>query len=124
MKAPKFRAWLKDARRMENVVELRWLGEGDPYLFTEHEDGHIGEVGTDGYVLMMGTGLTDRAGREIFEGDIITDTVDPEGTKLEVLWVCGIGFLLRRHDNKCIMRSPGRGAWNYIMKVTGHVYEQ
>ena len=76
-----FRAWLPDGR-MEKVADIR-LMDDVPYVFTEHEDGHIGEAGTE-CVLMQSTGLVDSEGVEIFEGDILRCVYDERHTDVVV----------------------------------------
>ena len=66
MRTIKFRAWDKTAKLMCNVLELHFPNEDGSGVTTDNYQGSF-----ERFELMQYTGLKDKNGKEIYEGDIV-----------------------------------------------------
>ena len=69
---PKFRAFCKRHKCIEEVFQITYLGDNDIKVEAECLSGYVGSD----FILMQSTGLHDNNGVEVFEGDLIHYTYD------------------------------------------------
>ena len=116
---PKFRAWLKKEQKMDNEIDhISWL-EDELYCIG---DGITYMVLAEDLVLMQSTGLKDKNGKEIFEGDI----VDYKGRKAIIKWHGSYASFIYRFVDELNKRSE---EWYPLYlaylkcEVIGNIYE-
>ena len=113
----RFRAWLKKRQEMDNEIDhISWL-EDELYCIG---DGITYMVSAEDLVLMQSTGLVDKNGKEIFEGDIVKMSKDvySEPTYYEVVRHRGGAYRLESKQHGCEL-------WlrHTDCEVVGNVYE-
>ena len=115
----RFRAWLKQKQKMDNYIDhISWL-EDELYCIG---DGITYMVLAEDLVLMQSTGLVDKNGKEIFEGDI----VDYKGRKALVKWHGSYASFIYRFVDELQKRNT---EWEPLYlaytkcEIIGNVYE-
>ena len=113
LKEIKFRAWHKEKHKMFEVQKMSFkTGKILPYGWNMEHDGIEFE-------LMQYTGLKDKNGKEVFEGDIVTD-----GTiNYVVAFYAGSWRLKQNIDGDTWWKSLYRYVANFKVEVIGNVYE-
>lgn len=103
---PKFRAWDKRSKTMEIIDDMYWFEENSIH---NDKDAKFVDI-----IIMQSTGLKDKNGKEIFEGDIVN--VLSENRLVE--WWCS-GWAVRGvRLTPSNLKSTLRG-----LKVIGNIHE-
>ena len=114
---PKFRAWMKQFKKMDNDIGEMHFEDGEfKYI---GDDAHYKRLPED-IILMQSTGLKDKNGKEIFEGDVVKMSKDiySEPTYYEVVRHGGGAYRLESKQHGCELWLRHTNC-----EVVGNVYE-
>lgn len=114
---PKFRAWNKLASRMYIVNGLHFDRGMVQYA---NNDNAIRFIKLENIILMQSTGLKDKNGKEIFEGDIVKMAKDvySEPTYYEIVRHRGGAYRLESNQHGCELWLRHTNC-----EVIGNIYE-
>ena len=115
----KFRAWLKEDKKMVNVETMDFTDKSMQYLEkNEIINAYLlKRMSFDDVELMQYTGVKDKNGKEIYEGDIIICKYGPQ-IAMEVKWVDEGFRTLGKYDGDNYVGFVKDSA-----EVIGNVYE-
>ena len=80
---PKYRGWDKYFKEM---VQVNALILDEQVIKVTYKNGNIAKEDVKEYVLMQSTGLHDKNGKEIFEGDILGIETDEGVLNVNIFW--------------------------------------
>lgn len=118
---PKFRAWLKQYKEMVDEVNDMTFFEGNlEFIGCRTANGVSFQYCADDIILMQSTGLFDKNGKEIFEGDILFGHAGEDFWEI-VEFDIEEGKWIRR-DIWCNSKLD-LSENNEFMEIVGNIYE-
>lgn len=126
MREIKFRAWLKEDKKMVNVETMDFTDKSMQYLKrSEIINAYILRRESDDDVeLMQYTGLKDKNGKEIYEGDIVLIKLDETSTWYKTVVGFKKGaFIANLIDKEDYVYIFHHGFTDDDFEIIGNVYE-
>lgn len=121
---PKFRAWDKESKSMHQILEIIYSNDLSYISFITIGGGNLiygpkRRLGDD-VIIMQSTGLKDKNGVEIFEGDVLTSNVQP----CKMVNPIKDGYGVVRFENGMFkLGSISLVTFISKMEVIGNIYE-
>lgn len=116
----KYRAWDKIDKKMRQVVMLDTYSKFQTVFFNERTSNNNGyRFSSDGCELMEYTGLKDRNGKEIYEGDIVTGLFNYTDIIGPIVYGSDASFFINREG----LYGIGLNNAEDWLEVIGNIYE-
>lgn len=119
---PRYRAWDKEFKEMVQVDALIF---DEQIIKATYKNGNIVKEDLKNYVLMQSTGLKDKNGKEIFEGDIVKVTDDDERTNFSdggIGTICGLDEIFMWYIDGQVHNGLFDISQEYYVEVIGNIY--
>lgn len=113
---PKYRAWDKETKSMNGMAEIYRNRKQEIELHPRDEN----------IILMQSTGLRDKNGKEIFEGDIVKVTDGDERTNFPdggIGTICGLDEIFMWYIDGQVHNGLFDISQEYYIEVIGNIYE-
>lgn len=124
---PKLRAWDKQDERMRTVSSINFAHEVISCKFAELKPFDlVDEFSIDDIIFMQSTGLTDKNGVEIYEGDIVRVTDEDESTDFcdgGIGTINGLDELFMWYIDGDVENGLFDINSSYYIEVIGNIYE-
>lgn len=118
---PKFRAWDKYHEIMVIIISIDFERK---IAYVGREDGDRWEIHFDNLNFMQSTGLKDKNGVEIYEGDLVQNGRGEIGYVTYLLQETGFVVVLKNTDYRLGHRNTGESYdMAYWHEIIGNIYE-
>lgn len=119
---PKFRAWDKEFKEMVHVNALVF---DEQVIKATYQNGNIVKEDVKNYELMQSTGLKDKNGKEIFEGDILAIETYEEILNVNIFWDRKHALFMfesKKYNEKDLLAELVEDN-TYPFEIAGNIYE-